>query len=272
MYKLGIVAGVLVILLVTTSGCSFLATTPRPATKPGISDENSPGETPTIPQQYVASSLGSPKSGPGGIPTPKPPEAVPMLSGAQSETINGTGLSGNSTNSTTTNSSVLIPFAQFTSDVRTGYAPLKVNFRDTSLNMPTAWCWTFGDRTSSILQNPFYTYYYGGQYTIGFTASNDGGSNFLNSTNYISVYQPDFYAYPLYGSSRPAGLTVTFINSGYGSPPPTKWNWSFGDGTYSTITNTTHQYLIPGTYDVNLSISGQAGTTWVNRSAYVTVT
>jgi PKD repeat protein len=269
MYKWGILAGFLIILLVTTSGCAFLATTPRPATKTGISDEDSAWETPTIPQQYVASSPGTPKSGSGSIPTPKPSEAVPILSGAQSETINGTGLSGNSTNSTATNSSVPLPFAQFTSDIRTGYAPLKVNFRDTSLNMPTAWCWTFGDGTSSTLQNPVYTFYYGGQYTVGFTASNAGGSNFLNSTNYISVYAPDFYASPRSGT---APLTVGFVNTGYGYPQPSAWYWDFGDAQYSTIPNTTHQYLIPGNYTVKMMISGIAGTTWVNRSAYVTVT
>jgi PKD repeat protein len=269
MYKLEVLASVLVILFVSTCGCSFLSTTSKPAMKPGLSNENSPGEMPTLPDQYVASSAGTPGTGSLGIATPTLTMEVPLISAAQSSTINGTGLSGNATNSSTSNISASIPVARFTSNVRMGFAPLTVKFMDSSLNMPTAWIWNFGDGSSSTLQNPNHTYYSGGQYTVGFTAANAAGSSFLNSTNYISVYVPGFFVMPDHGF---APLTVTFIDTGSGYPQPTAWYWDFGDSQYSTIPNTTHQYLSPGSYDVKLKISGKAGTAWVNRSAVVTVT
>ncbi|MDD2246322.1 MAG: PKD domain-containing protein [Proteiniphilum sp.] len=36
---------------------------------------------------------------------------------------------------------------------------------------------------------------------------------------------------------------------------PTSWNWSFGDGTLSTLQNPTHAYAAAGTYTVNLTVS-----------------
>jgi len=267
MYKPGIVASVLVILLVSTSGCSFLSTTSKPAVKSGISAENSLGETPIVPDQYVASSARTPKAGSGGIATPTLTEQIPLISGAQSSTINGSGLIDTAN---TTNSSIInVPVARFTSNVAMGFAPLMVKFTDSSLNMPTAWIWTFGDGVSSTLQNPNHTYYSGGQYTVGFTAANAAGSSFLNTTNYVFVYAPGFLAMPDHGV---APLTITFVDTGTGYPKPSAWYWDFGDSHYSNIQNTTYQYVSPGTYDVKLRISGKAGTIWVNRSAVVTVT
>jgi len=102
-------------------------------------------------------------------------------------------------------------------------------------------------------------------------ATNDAGTNSLNATNYVSVYAPGFSVRPTSGS---APLTVTFTDAGIGYPQPSAWYWKFGDngpGNTSSLRNTTHQYLSPGTYDVSFRISGSAGTAWVNRSAAVIV-
>ncbi len=38
-----------------------------------------------------------------------------------------------------------------------------------------------------------------------------------------------------------------------------KWLWDFGDSSYSTLQHPSHQYLIPGTYSVSLSITDSMG-------------
>jgi|GEM_PF-6386990 PKD repeat protein len=271
MYKSGLVASVLVILLLGTSGCSLLSTTTKPAMNQEISGENSLVETPTLPEQYIATPAGTPKIGSDAVATPTFNKSLPLISTAQGTTINGTNLTGNATNSSSTNLIGSIPDARFTSSVAMGFAPLMVQFTDSSLNMPTSWSWDFGDGSSSTLQNPGHIYYSGGLYTIGFTAANTAGSSSLNATNYISVCQAGFSVIPDQGT---APLTVNFTDNSTGYPPPTGWYWDFGDigaGNTSNQQNWTHQYVKPGVYDVKFRISGNAGTTWVNRSAAVIV-
>ncbi len=46
----------------------------------------------------------------------------------------------------------------FTMSTNIGVAPFTVTFTDTSVNNPTSWLWTFGDGSTSTLQNPSYTF------------------------------------------------------------------------------------------------------------------
>ena len=83
-------------------------------------------ETPTLPDQYVAQPAITPTVISNGNIIPTRNTTIPLVLG-QSTTINGTGLSGNSSNSTTTvtlNGTVVsIPIAQFTTDKTMGFAP-----------------------------------------------------------------------------------------------------------------------------------------------------
>src|SRR5271157_3967393 len=128
MYTQGIVAGILVILLVSASGCSFLSPAPKSTVKQGTPGENTPLETPTLPDQYVAHPVTTPTNGLAGVTTQalQANQSPPLISPAQMMIITGTNLSGNETNSSTTNGTVSIPVAQFTSNVVMGFAPLTV--------------------------------------------------------------------------------------------------------------------------------------------------
>ena len=261
--------GVIVLLLLAAGMISAGCFT-NPATIPqsGENSLNTPVETPTLPDQYVASPVGTPGAGSGSSTvTPNLTEDIPLISPAQYTTINATNITGNATNSSTTIGSISIPVAQFTSNVTLGFAPLAVQFTDSSQNMPTVWSWNFGDGGSSTLQNPGYTFYSGGQYMVVFTATNAAGSS--DFTTNISVYSPGFLAVPNQG---PHPLTVAFTDAGTGYPQPSAWYWDFGDGMTSSFRNSTHQYILPGTYDVKFRITSTAGMAWVNRSAAVTVT
>ncbi|WP_235284320.1 PKD domain-containing protein [Methanosarcina sp. 1.H.A.2.2] len=62
-------------------------------------------------------------------------------------------------------------FADFSSNVTSGYAPLSVRFNDSSQNT-TAWNWDFGDGFNSTNQNPVHTYSSAGTYTVNLKVSN----------------------------------------------------------------------------------------------------
>ena len=84
--------------------------------------------------------------------------------------------------------SAAAPSANFTSNTTNGFAPLSVQFKDTSTGNPTSWSWDFGDGTTSTQQNPKHTYSTVGAYTVKLTASNSDGSNDLTKKNYITAW------------------------------------------------------------------------------------
>jgi hypothetical protein len=58
------------------------------------------------------------------------------------------------------------------------------------------------------------------------------------------------------------GLTVRFTDFSIGEP--TRWLWSFGDGTTSTEQNPTRNYTAPGTYPVTLQVTRGRNTDQTN--------
>jgi PKD repeat protein len=104
------------------------------------------------------------------------------------------GASNSAGSNTTTRSTYITvantvtpPVAAFTSDIRSGTAPLTVLFTDTSTNSPTGWQWSFGDGTFNTEKNPSHTYTTGGTYSVTLTAVNSGGSNVSLMPGYITV-------------------------------------------------------------------------------------
>lgn len=68
-----------------------------------------------------------------------------------------------------------------------GMHPLTVTFADLSTGTPLTWLWTFGDGSSSTVQNPIKTYTIPGTYTVSLTVENGAGSSFKTVTNYVTV-------------------------------------------------------------------------------------
>ena len=77
--------------------------------------------------------------------------------------------------------------ALFKSTVTSGYEPLTVQFVDASTNSPNSWVWSFGDGSTSTLQNPSHTYTSAGTYAVTLTATNAMGSNTVTQPGYITV-------------------------------------------------------------------------------------
>ena len=60
-----------------------------------------------------------------------------------------------------------------------------VQFTDTSLNLPTAWLWTFGDGTTGTTQNPNHCYTTAGTYAVTLRATNSIGNNTSAATSIV---------------------------------------------------------------------------------------
>ena len=77
----------------------------------------------------------------------------------------------------------VLPVANLSTNVTEGYAPLSVQFNDSSTNA-TSWNWNFGEGNNSTDRNPIHVYVTSGNYTVNLTASNGNGTNstFANIT------------------------------------------------------------------------------------------
>ena len=166
------------------------------------------------------------------------------------------------------------PVANFTADPISGTAPLTVQFTDESTGDVTGWAWDFtNDGTiDSTAQDPVYTYQSPGTYSVNLTVTGPGGTDSKVSEEYISVSpsQPvaNFTADPTSGT---APLTVQFTDASTGNV--TGWAWDFtNDGTIdSTAQDPVYTYQSPGTYSVNLTVTGPGGTDSKVSEEYISV-
>ncbi len=76
----------------------------------------------------------------------------------------------------------------------------------------------------------------------------------------------DFSATPLIGAIP---LTVEFTDLSTGLV--VERDWTFGDGGTATTANPVHQYTVPGTYTVSLTVANGGGTDTETRTGYIVV-
>ncbi len=113
------------------------------------------------------------------------------------------------------------------------------------------WNWDFGDGSGiSSLQNPTYQYSTTGNYTVTLTAISGNGCTASGSQSITVNPLPlvDFGSNAACVQNAVAFTDLSSVTSGNIS----FWNWSFGDGSNSSLQNPTHQYTAAGTYDVTL--------------------
>jgi len=165
---------------------------------------------------------------------------------------------------------VAVPLvADFVTNVTTGSAPFSVQFTDKSTGKITSWKWTFGDGTWSKSKNPVHTYSQPGKYFAKLTVKDAKGATAVSAYTKILVLNVKtpvaaFSASPTSGNMP---LKVTFTDKSTGTP--TKWTWTFGDGTWSKSKNPVHTYSQPGKYFAKLTVKDAKGATAV--SAYTKI-
>ncbi len=156
----------------------------------------------------------------------------------------------------------VLPAANFSSNITSGYAPLSVRFTDLSKSA-TAWNWNFGDGATSTEQDPVHIYSAKGNYKVTLKAANANGTA-SKSINMTILPRPVFSASPTSGK---APHTVTFTDQSTGSPD--SWKWDFGDKTNSTEKNPVHIYKKAGQYSVTLTLNKSGST--LTKSSFIAV-
>ena len=107
------------------------------------------------------------------------------------------------------------PVAAFTTDDRTGGAPLLVQFVDMSDANPSSWRWTFegGSPSSSTQQHPTVVYKTPGSYAVTLVASNSYGSGETVMEDYINV-GTDFKVGQRVAAESSDGIMYSFVYTG----------------------------------------------------------
>lgn len=165
----------------------------------------------------------------------------------------------------------ILPVANFSTNVTEGFAPLSVQFTNSS-EYTTGLNWDFTNDGSidSIEENPVYVYINPGTYTVNLTAINTNGTDSKTATITV-IEQPvppiaDFSASPTIGT---APLTVTFVDKSTGSP--TSWSWNFGDKSTSIYQKSKHTYSKAGKYTVSLTVKNELGSNTRKITNYIIV-
>lgn len=161
----------------------------------------------------------------------------------------------------------------FTASLSSGEAPLVVDFDASGSSDPDGeiaqFAWSFGDGSTGnggITRHIFYT---PGIYAVVLTVT-DAARNQDQATTTIVVLEP-----PRPGNQPPTGrfsatpasgkapLSVSFDATGSSDPDGyiTSYQWTFGDGKIGSGGTTSHTYSDPGTYEVWLMVTDNAGAT-----------
>ncbi|MBL0310178.1 MAG: PKD domain-containing protein [Bacteroidetes bacterium] len=137
------------------------------------------------------------------------------------------------------------------------------SFVSTNAVAPVSYNWNFGDGTSSQDPNPVHTYIHSGTYNVCLAVEDANGCR-AERCQQISVTIPNSVpcgldAYFGKQSVASSNLSVQFIDSSKVAPGwlINHYQWTFGDGTSSTLQNPIHAYSTSGTYNVCLIISGE---------------
>jgi len=116
-----------------------------------------------------------------------------------------------------------------------------------------SWFWDFGDGTSTTLSNPIHFYESAGVFDVILTVTNTAGCT--DST----LLQITVFDLPLLDFSFDTvcvGDTTHFNDSDHINVAATElWDYAFGDGASTTLSNPTHIYTAPSTYNVILQIT-----------------
>lgn len=161
-----------------------------------------------------------------------------------------------------------VPVASFNTSQDSGCAPLLVNFSNTSTGA-ISYQWNLGNGNNSSLTNPSTSYITAGTYQVVLIATSATGLKDTATAVITILGDPvaDFTASALTGCEDDQLFTFSNLTTG-----ATSFIWDFGDGSSSSLTNPTHAYTNPGTYNVKLIASNVFGCQDIAiKNAYITI-
>lgn len=135
--------------------------------------------------------------------------------------------------------------------------PFKRTFIDASIGADE-WLWDFGDGNSSTLQHPVHTYNARGLYPVTLTVKNySTGCNYSRTYNIQIVSETPRFSVSDTVICRNNSVIFSAIN--INSANIDSYSWTFGDGNSGTGNTISHNYVLPGVYDVSLIITDILG-------------
>lgn len=152
------------------------------------------------------------------------------------------------------------PHANFTASKTGPCIGETITFSNTSQSpVSMQYNWNFGDNTTDNVASPTHAYTQTGSYTVRLIVTDASGcKDTMTKTAYISVTKPDA-AFTMSDSVAICPpLLVQFTNASTGA---ISYNWDFGNGGVSIVTNPTNPYNSAGQYTIRMiAMDGQGCT------------
>ncbi|OFX22987.1 MAG: hypothetical protein A2033_13230 [Bacteroidetes bacterium GWA2_31_9] len=123
-----------------------------------------------------------------------------------------------------------------------------VLFNDTTSPAPQSWLWSFGDGTTSSLQNPYHSFALAGIYNVILEVVNAYDTSTVTKSITINTISANIN---LSETEYEIGDTIIFTSNSIGA---NKWTWDFGDGETSIIESPTHVFDSSDVYNVKLIV------------------
>lgn len=142
--------------------------------------------------------------------------------------------------------------------------PLLVSFTDSSSADAVSWFWTFGDGSSSNLQNPSHIYTESGLFTVQLVVTNAiGCTDTLLMPDLVELSGPvgDFTFFPDTVGCPPYDITFTSQAQNV-----TTYTWDFGDGFLGNGETVDHTYTEIGSFIPTLILEDDNGCTFTYQS------
>lgn len=170
--------------------------------------------------------------------------------------------SNNCSNASTTETVEVLPqpSVSFTSDKTSGCDGVTVKFKNASTGA-IGYVWDFGDGspTSNAIEPTHSFNGPGKNYTVTLTATNAlGCTNSTTIADLIHVVPPPIATFTVTPGNEVSIPTYSFSFKDI-STDAVSWEWTFGDGSGSTLQNPNHTYANEGTYNVTLKVLNKEG-------------
>ena len=155
---------------------------------------------------------------------------------------------------------IFVPTASFTYQAKEGCAPVTVNFK-VSTSAKVSFLYDFNDGNTVETADSRYTYSYtlpGSFIPKVILKDSSGCIAVLQGTDSITLFSSKIN----FGVNDTLFCDIAnavFTDSTLSGSPVKNYNWSFGDGIFSSLKNPTHSYLSTGKYSVRLIIETAYG-------------
>ncbi|MBT5529039.1 MAG: PKD domain-containing protein [Cytophagia bacterium] len=121
--------------------------------------------------------------------------------------------------------------------------------------------WDFGDGSSSTVQSPVHSYAYADTFLVKLVVTSANGcQDSIIRTTYLQVNPNPSAAFSINDSTQCLNENLMVLaNSSSITSGTISYNWRFGDGGISSVTNPSYQYSSYDTFDITLLVTSDKG-------------